>query len=199
MQKSVPPGQKYIKKFIYYAALGVPKVDIQSYRLKVLGEVENKLEFTYDQLLNMIDTVYVRDFHCVTGWSVADVKWEGVKIRRIAEMAKVKDSAKWVIFFSLDGYSSVVPIEDALSEDAIIALKMNGEPLSLKAGFPARPFIPHLYAWKSAKWLTAIYFSSQYQDGFWEERGYHERGNVWEEERFKGEGYSHYGMKRNPI
>jgi DMSO/TMAO reductase YedYZ molybdopterin-dependent catalytic subunit len=199
VQEQIPPGQRYVKKFIYYAALGVPEVDIQSYRLKILGEVENKLEFTYEELLKMIDTEYVRDFHCVTGWSVAGVKWEGVKMKTIASLAKVKDTAKWVMFYSLDGYTSVVPIEDALSEDTIIALKMNGKPLDKKSGFPARPFIPHLYAWKSAKWLTAIHFTSEYQDGFWEERGYHERGNVWEEERFKGEGHSHSGMKRRPI
>lgn len=199
MQKEIPPNQHYVKKFIYYAALGVPHVDIEKYKLRITGLVEKQLEFTYQQLLEMIDTKYVRDFHCVTGWSVANVEWEGIKIKRLAEMAKVKSEAKWVMFYSLDGYTSIVPIEDALSEDAIIALKMNGKPLDIKSGFPARPFIPHLYAWKSAKWLTEIEFLKDYIDGYWEERGYHERGNVWEEERFKGEGFSHEGQKRNPI
>jgi DMSO/TMAO reductase YedYZ molybdopterin-dependent catalytic subunit len=199
MEKEVPPGQRYVKKFIYYAALGVPKVDINSYKLIILGEVEKRIELTYEQLLNIINAKYIKDFHCVTGWSVANVEWEGVKIKTLAEMAKVKNTAKWVMFYSLDGYTSIVPIEDALTDDAIIALKMNGKPLDIKSGFPARPFIPHLYAWKSAKWLTAIEFRKDYADGFWEERGYHERGNIWEEERFKGENYSHEGMKRNPI
>ncbi|QIW23678.1 sulfite oxidase-like oxidoreductase [Sulfolobus sp. S-194] len=199
MQRQSPPNQHYVKKFIYYAALGVPHVDIQKYRLKISGLVENPIEFTYEQLLNMIDTKYTKDFHCVTGWSVADVEWEGIKLKRLAEMAKVNNDAKWVIFYSLDGYTATIPIEDALHEDTIIALKMNGKPLDIKAGFPARPFIPHLYGWKSAKWLTEVEFVKDYVDGFWEERGYHERGNVWEEERFKGEGYSHKGWKRNPI
>ncbi|EWG07614.1 MAG: oxidoreductase molybdopterin binding protein [Candidatus Aramenus sulfurataquae] len=197
METQVPKGQKYIKKFIYYAALGVPEVDITKYRLTVTGLVENKLEFSYEELLKMIDVDYVRDFHCVTGWSVKDVRWEGIKIRRLADMAKVKENAKWAVFYSLDGYTSVVPVEDVLHEDAIIALRMNGKPLTLESGFPARPFIPHLYGWKSAKWLTEIEFVDKYVDGFWEERGYHERGNVWEEERFKGNSGRH--TPKRPI
>ncbi|MEW9491213.1 MAG: sulfite oxidase-like oxidoreductase [Candidatus Aramenus sulfurataquae] len=197
METQVPKGQKYIKKFIYYAALGVPEVDVSKYRLTVTGLVENKLEFSYEELLKMIDVDYVRDFHCVTGWSVKDVRWEGIKIRRLADMAKVKENAKWAVLYSLDGYTSVVPVEDALHEDAIIALRMNGKPLTLESGFPARPFIPHLYGWKSAKWLTEIEFVDKYVDGFWEERGYHERGNVWEEERFKGNSGRH--TPKRPI
>ncbi|PVU68246.1 hypothetical protein DDW01_00125 [Sulfolobus sp. SCGC AB-777_G05] len=135
MEKEVPPGQRYVKKFIYYAALGVPKVDINSYKLIILGEVEKRIELTYDQLLNIINAKYTKDFHCVTGWSVANVEWEGVKIKTLAEMAKVKNTAKWVMFYSLDGYTSIVPIEDALTDDAIIALKMNGKPLDIKSGF----------------------------------------------------------------
>ncbi len=197
METQIPRGQRYIKKFIYYAALGVPQVDVTKYKLTVSGLVENRLEFTYDELLKMVDVDYVRDFHCVTGWSVKDVRWEGVRMRKLAEMAKVKENAKWVIFYSLDGYTSVVPIEDALHDNAIIALKMNGKPLTLESGFPARPFIPHLYGWKSAKWLTEVEFVDKYVDGFWEERGYHERGNVWEEERFKGHSGRH--TPKRPI
>ncbi|MCI2413964.1 MAG: sulfite oxidase-like oxidoreductase [Candidatus Aramenus sp.] len=191
METQIPKGQKYIKKFIYYAALGVPEVDVTKYKLTVAGLVENRLEFSYEELLKMIDVDYVRDFHCVTGWSVKDVRWEGIRIRRLAEMAKVKENAKWTVFYSLDGYTSVVTVEDALHEDAIIVLRMNGKPLTLESGFPSRPFIPHLYGWKSAKWLTEIEFVEKYVDGFWEERGYHERGNVWEEERFKGHSGRH--------
>lgn len=196
-QRQIPPGQRYVKKFIYYAEFGVPQVDINSYRLRITGLVENPLEFTYEQLLNMIDTKYTRDFHCVTGWSVKDVEWEGVKIKRLAEMAKVRNEAKWVMFYSLDSYTAVVPTEDALSDDSIIALKMNGKPLTKEQGFPVRPFIPHLYGWKSAKWLTEIEFLKEYVDGYWEERGYHERGNVWEEERFKGMSGRH--TRRRPL
>jgi DMSO/TMAO reductase YedYZ molybdopterin-dependent catalytic subunit len=194
-----PPNQHYVKKFIYYAALGVPRVDLSRWRLFVTGLVEKPLELRYEDLERMVDTDYVRDFHCVTGWSVKGVRWEGVKIRKLAEMAKAKPNARWVVFVSLDGYTSVVPAEDALHEDSIIALRINGRRLELKEGFPARPIIPHLYAWKSAKWLTALEFREDYVDGFWEERGYHERGNAFLEERFKGQGMTHQGMARRPM
>jgi DMSO/TMAO reductase YedYZ molybdopterin-dependent catalytic subunit len=85
----------------------------------------------------------------------------------------------------MDGYTTPVPIEDAMTEDSLIAFKMNNGPIPVEQGFPARPFIPHLYAWKSAKWLTKIEFMEDYEDGYWEARGYHERGKVADEERFK--------------
>jgi DMSO/TMAO reductase YedYZ molybdopterin-dependent catalytic subunit len=123
---------------------------------------------------------------CVTRWSIKDVQWEGVPIAVLASSAGVRSEAKWVMFSCVDRYSAPVPIVDALVEDAIIALKINGEPLSIQQGYPARPFFPSLYGWKSAKWLTGIEFMPQYRDGFWEMYGYHERANIWEEERFKG-------------
>lgn len=183
--KHLPPGQRYIKKWIIYAALGVPKVNINEWKLKIFGNVEKGFELTYEDLMKMDHIKYDADFHCVTGWSISEVKWEGVQIKKIAELAGVKDDTEWVMFYCLDGYTANVPIEDALSDDAIIALKINGKQLSLEQGFPARPFIPHLYGWKSAKWLIEIEFLKHYIDGYWEERGYNERGNVWEEERFK--------------
>ena len=132
-----------------------------------------------------------RDFHCVTSWSIKDVVWEGVAFREIAVLTEVKPEAKWVMFHCGDGYTAPVPLEDAMVEESIVAFKMNGKPIPAQQGFPVRPFIPHLYGWKSAKWLTEIEFIPQYQDGYWEMYGYHERANIWDEERFKGQGGKH--------
>jgi len=195
--KSLPRGQKVVKRFIYYAALGVPEVDEERYRLTVSGLVEKPQEYSYQELMRMIDVNYVRDFHCVTGWSVLGVSWEGVSLRNLLQRSVPKKEAEWVMFYSLDGYTTAVPLEDAMSEDAVVVLKMNGKPLTREQGFPARPFIPHLYAWKSAKWLASVELLPDYVDGYWEERGYHERGNVWEEERFKGQGGKH--LPRRPL
>lgn len=123
---------------------------------------------------------------CVTKWSISTPEWEGVPIKTLAEKSSVKPDAKWVMFHCTDGYTAPVPIEDALHEDSIVALKLNGKPLLPEQGFPARPFIPHLYGWKSAKWLEGIEFLAEYRDGYWETYGYDERGNVDHEERFKG-------------
>ncbi|MEM3386970.1 MAG: sulfite oxidase-like oxidoreductase [Nitrososphaerales archaeon] len=185
---SLPIGQRYINRFIIYSALGTPYVDLQKWRLTIDGEVEQTLTLTYKELLSQQSWCEViRDFHCVTKWSVPSVKFEGVKLKTLIAKARPKPAAKYVLFGCLDGYTTVVPIEDALSDAALIALKIDGQPLRIEQGFPARPFIPHLYAWKSAKWLHLIRILREYVDGYWEARGYHERGNVWSEERFKKE------------
>jgi DMSO/TMAO reductase YedYZ molybdopterin-dependent catalytic subunit len=184
--KQVPPGQRYIPRFIIYAEFGIPKVDIGKYKLKVEGLVERRLELNYEDLKKLVDLEYVSDFHCVTGWSVADVRWRGVSLRKIMDMAGVKNDARWLFTISLDGYTTTISIEDARDPRAMIVIEINGKPLTIEQGFPARIFIPHLYGWKGAKWIERLVFIDHYVDGYWEERGYHERGNVWEEERFKG-------------
>ncbi|MEM4311569.1 MAG: sulfite oxidase-like oxidoreductase [Nitrososphaerales archaeon] len=185
--KKVPPNQRFALRWAIYAALGVPEIKLEDWRLKVTGLVENPLSFSYVELIQSpLMVKLVRDFHCVTGWSIANVNWEGIPIKALADKARVKPETKWVMFYCADGYTTPIPLEDALVEDSLIVFKMNGKPLSIEQGFPARPFIPHLYGWKSAKWLTEIEFLKDYVDGYWEMYGYHERGNVWDEERFKG-------------
>ncbi len=180
-----PPGQKFIPDFVIYWILGQPKIDVSGWRLRVGGLVRKPLDLTYDELVEKSSMEYVSDFHCVTGWSVQGVKWRGVPTKLLAEESLVRDSVEWVFVRSLDNYTTVIPIKDFLSDRAIIALFMNNKPLSVEQGFPARLFIPHLYGWKSAKWITEILFEAKYRDGYWEALGYHERGNVWLEERFK--------------
>lgn len=184
-KSEIPPRQRYIPKFIVYAALGIPKVNIERWRLKVRGLVERELELSYKELLEIMDKNYEADFHCVTRWSIKGVVWEGVSIRKLAELSGVRREAKWLFVKCLDGYATIIPIEDALDEKAIIALRMNGKEIPLENGYPARIFVPHLYGWKSAKWVEELEFIEKYRDGYWEKRGYHERGNVWNEERFK--------------
>ena len=169
-----------------YAALGIPRVDARTWKLKVDGLVGRPIEYDYDQLTSSPQTSYVKSFHCVTRWSIKDAEWEGVPIRGLVEPAGVSPEAKWVMFHCVDGYTTPVPVEDALREDALLAFKINGKPLNAEQGFPSRPFMPHLYGWKSAKWLNRIELIRDYRDGYWEAYGYHERANIWDEERFKG-------------
>ena len=185
MSTDTPPGQKYIPKFIIYAEFGIPSIDINDYRLYVEGLVRKRLELSYEDLRKLIDTEYRSDFHCVTGWSVKDVHWRGIRLTRILDMAEVSEEAKYLYLVSLDGYTTIVNINDARDPMAMIVLEINGKPLSIQQGFPARVFIPHLYGWKSAKWLSKIIAIDRYIDGYWESKGYHERGHVWREERFK--------------
>ncbi len=198
MGQEAPPGQKYIPRFIIYAEFGIPSIDLDKYRLVIEGLVKNRLELSYQDLIKMIDTEYKSDFHCVTGWSVKEVSWRGVKLSKILDMAGVDERAKYLYLVSLDNYTTIINIEDAKDPRAIIVLEINGKPLSIEQGFPARIFVPYLYGWKSAKWLSRIVVLDRYIDGYWESRGYHERGRVWEEERFKDYiGKKH--LSRRPI
>ena len=185
-ETELPPNQVWGKKFVIYAALGVSRVDPKLWKLRVDGLVTTPLEYTYDQLVTRPQTNLVRPFHCVTRWSIKDVAWEGLLIRDLLAPAGISPNASWLMFHCVEGYTTPVPLEDALKEDSILAFKLNGRPLSAEQGFPARPFVPSLYAWKSAKWVNRMELLSDYRDGYWETYGYHERADVWEEERFKG-------------
>ncbi len=180
-----PRGQRYIDDFIIYKILGSPAVDANSWRLRIEGLVTNPVTLSLGDVESLPRVVVVKDFHCVTGWSIASVRWEGVKLKLLADMVGVREGARWVYMEGLDGYSSVVPLEDFLSDEALLVLAINGRPLTHEQGFPARIFIPHLYGWKGVKWVHRIEFRESYVDGFWEALGYHQRGNVFLEERFK--------------
>ena len=191
MQTTAPPGQTFAKRWALYTALGVPKIDLTTWHLTTAGLVEKELSLSFTDLQQLPQVKLTRDFNCVTAWAIKDVVWEGVSFRELAKLTVVKPEAKWVMFHCADGYTAPVPLEDALVEDSLVAFKMNGKPIPESQGFPARPFIPHLYGWKSAKWLTEIEFLADYEDGYWENFGYHERGNIWDEERFKGQSGKH--------
>jgi DMSO/TMAO reductase YedYZ molybdopterin-dependent catalytic subunit len=185
-QQQLPPGQYYSKKWIIYSALSEPQIDLESWRLTTSGLVEKELSLSMKDLQQLPQVKLTRTFACVTKWSIKDALWDGVLFKDIAKLSGVKPEANWVMFHCAEGYTTPVPLEDAMVDDSLIAFKINGQPLSRNQGFPARPFIPHLYGWKSAKWLTGIEFMQEYRDGYWEMYGYHERGDVWDEERFKG-------------
>jgi len=193
----LPPNQVWGRRFVIYAALGVPRIGQKQWRLTVDGLVQTPLEFTYDQLTSVPQDNLTRSFHCVTKWSIKDVVWEGLQLRKLLEPAGVAPEADWLMFHCADGYSAPVPLGDAMMDDSMLAFRLNGKPLSAEQGFPARPFISGLYAWKSAKWVNRMELMSGYKDGYWEAYGYHERADVWEEERFKG--HSGTPVKRRAI
>ncbi|MEM0121474.1 MAG: sulfite oxidase-like oxidoreductase [Thermoprotei archaeon] len=187
MQNSLPPGQFFSKRWVLYSAFGEPKIDLEKWTLSFTGLVDRPYSLGYNELLNLSRVKYTRDFHCVTKWSIRGVEWEGASLADLIGKACPRPEAKWVLFVCVDGYTTPIPLEDAMSPDSIIAVKMNGAPLPKEQGFPARSFIPHLYGWKSAKWLTEVRLIEKYVDGYWEMYGYHERGRVDKEERYKGD------------
>ncbi len=180
-----PPGQVYIPNLVIYNILGIPKFTIEEWQLEVTGLVENPVILNLDRLYDLGLTDYTIDFHCVTGWSVRNVRIRGVPFERILSLVKPKHGVKWIYTEGMDGYTTIFPFEEVLRPDVFLALEMNGRPLEFLHGYPVRLIVPHLYGWKSAKWLRKIVFTDKYVNGYWESFGYHPRGRVYEEERFK--------------
>lgn len=182
----IPPGQYYVPNLVVYAILGIPKnIDLSKWRLEIGGEVENELVIHLSDLYTLGLKTIKTSFHCVTGWSVEEVEFTGPLLKSIIDRAKPKNSVEWVYIECLDNYTTVVPVYEALNDDSIVAIEMNGKPLEIEHGYPARLIIPQLYGWKSAKWINKIVLVSEYRDGYWESLGYHPRGRVEFEERFK--------------
>ncbi len=181
----LPPGQRWISAPIPYDIVDqLPEVDLQNYKLRVWGEVENPMEFTYEELLKLPSVRLIADFHCVTRWSVKDLVWEGVQTIEICKLVKPKPEAKFVMVHCLEGYTTNLPLEYFCAEDSILAYKMNGQVIPRRHGYPLRLVVPQLYAWKSAKYVTGIEFMKEDKAGFWEARGYNMRGDPWKEERY---------------
>jgi len=181
----LPEGQRWLDEPIVYDIGPVAPVDLEAYRLRLFGAVAHPLTLTWQEIVAMPCVELVRDFHCVTAWSVRSIAWQGVRVRDLIDRVTPDPEALWVLVRGRDGYSTNVPIEDFARPDNLLAYRMNGVPLPSKHGHPLRLVLPGLYAWKSAKYVETIEFLSHLKRGFWEERGYHDRGDPWREERFR--------------
>jgi DMSO/TMAO reductase YedYZ molybdopterin-dependent catalytic subunit len=179
----VPPGQRVLEKLKPMGGTpGDPKTS--SYRLKVHGQVERPFELSLADLLKSGPVELALDVHCVTGWSVLGAKFKGVRVKDLAERAGVKSTAKHVIFEAAHDYTANVPLETALRPDVLVSWELDGERLARAHGAPVRAVNPHVYFWKSPKWLTGLRFVSEDEPGYWEVRGYHNRADPWKEERY---------------
>jgi len=160
----------------------VPEVAPADWRIAVTGDVERSFELSLDELLRLPQTELVADFHCVTGWSKLDNRWQGVRLEELARRASVRSSARFVRFVDPGGYDTTVPLAIALRE-GLLAHRHDGEALAPEHGGPLRAVVPALYAWKSCKWVRTVEFLARERLGFWEQRGYHNDADPWKEER----------------
>ncbi len=182
-QGRVPPRQRVVKNFPVMLANGVPTVDIATWRLRLFGLVEREVELSYEQLKALPVVKRVADFHCVTGWSRLGDEWEGVWVRDVIALAQPKPEAQFVMVHCLDNYTTNLDLA-VLMDDGMLVWAINGELLTPEHGYPLRLLVPSRYGWKSAKWVHALEFMAEDKPGYWEERGYHMRGDVWMEERY---------------
>jgi DMSO/TMAO reductase YedYZ molybdopterin-dependent catalytic subunit len=180
----LPPGQHEVRDWPVLD-LGVqPKVGRERWQLRVFGLVEESFNWGWPELSAQAQVRSTSDIHCVTTWSRYDNDWDGVATRAILEAARPTEDARFVALHAFDGYTTNLALEDFAAPDALLAHSWDGKPLSAEHGGPVRLVVPHLYFWKSAKWLRGIEFRADNKPGYWETRGYHDRGDPWAEQRY---------------
>src|SRR5260370_31335111 len=179
----LPPNQYLLKRL---RPMGGDEGDPSpsGWRLQVHGEVESPFTLDFAALLAMPQVEQTCDVHCVTKWTVLGAAFSGVRVSDLAARANVKPSTHHVIFEAAHGYTTNVPLREALAPNVLVAHRYGGTPLGRPHGAPARALIPDLYSWKSAKWPMVIAFSADDPPGYWETRGYHNHADPWKEERY---------------
>ncbi len=181
----LPPGQYLTEKWPVLHAGSVPSYpSLDSWTLRVFGQVENEVELTWAQLNELPRTDNVQDIHCVTRWSKFDTSFQGIHWRELAKLVQPKPTAQFVIAHAEAGFTSNFPLSFLEAENALLATHGDGEQLTPDHGYPLRLVIPGKYFWKSAKWLREIELSSVDRPGFWERYGYNNNADPWNEERY---------------
>lgn len=180
----LPPRQVSTRKFPVMSMAPTPRLDTSDWSLTLRHGVRPIKRWDWAGFCALPRQRIVRDIHCVTRWSKLDTVWEGVTLDDLFANAGITPPSGFVLAHSADGYSTNLRSDDLLGGRAMIATHYDGQPLPPDHGGPARLLVPHLYFWKSAKWLTGLQFTARDEAGFWELRGYHMRGDPWREERF---------------
>jgi DMSO/TMAO reductase YedYZ molybdopterin-dependent catalytic subunit len=183
-QHRLPPGQSLTLKWPVLHYGSVPRFDPGHWDFRVTGLVSHPLRFTWIEFNQLPRVQRSSDFHCVTRWSRFDNRWDGVAIREIFLRAAPQPAAKYALIHAEQGYTANVPLSDLDREDVLLATDHDGAPLAPEHGYPLRLIVPQLYAWKSVKWVRGMELLDQDQAGFWEQNGYHMRGDPFQEQRF---------------
>ncbi len=185
----VPPGQSPTVKWPVLSLGPTPALDAGSWLLSVDGAVSAPYVVSFAELMAAPQTDWTGDIHCVTRWSKFGMRWRGVSVRSLLERAQPLAGATHLMAHCYGGYTTNMPLSDVLEHPALVAHSAEGEPLEPDHGGPARLLVPHLYLWKSAKWIRRLEVLEGDRLGIWEENGYHHRGDPWQEERYSVEEY----------
>ena len=169
------------------SAEATPKLDTETWTFTVEGLVATRTTWSWDEIHALAPGSYDGAIHCVTTWSKFDMRWDGVSVDTLLEQAQPLPSATHVVAWSHTGYTTNLPLADITGGKAWVAWAVDGAPLAREHGGPARLLVPHLYFWKSAKWVAGLRLLDHDEPGFWEVRGYHDRGDPWVEQRYTGD------------
>jgi DMSO/TMAO reductase YedYZ molybdopterin-dependent catalytic subunit len=184
----LPPGQSLVEPWPVLTYGPTPRIDKNEWSITIDGAVKKPLTLDWKQFNELTKTDLKTDVHCVTHWSRYDMDWQGVLVDElIAKAGGLTDEANFLIASSYGGYSTNLPIKDVTEGKAMVATHAHGEPLTPEHGGPARLFVPHLYLWKSAKYVNKLTFTPDDRPGFWEVNGYHNYGDPWREQRYDGD------------
>jgi DMSO/TMAO reductase YedYZ molybdopterin-dependent catalytic subunit len=181
----LPPGQYAERGFPVLSAGPTPHTPLDQWSFRIDGAVDKPVSWTWEQLLALPAETPTVDIHCVTKWSKFDTLWKGVSVDTLLE--HVDTAAEYVSAFADGGYTTNLPLDDVTGGKAWVAYEYDGEPLHPEHGGPARLLVPHLYFWKSAKWVRGLSLTLDDEPGFWEVNGYHDRGDPWLEQRYQGD------------
>jgi DMSO/TMAO reductase YedYZ molybdopterin-dependent catalytic subunit len=184
----LPPGQYDVgDEWPVLTAEATPRLATSSWSFTIEGLVERTVSWTWDEIHVLAPSAYSGDIHCVTTWSKLGVTFGGVSVDTLLAAAVPQPNATHVMAFSHTGYTTNLPLEDVTNGRAWVVWDFDGRPLHVDHGGPARLLVPHLYFWKSAKWVAGIRLLDHDEPGFWEENGYHNRGDPWLEQRYQGD------------
>jgi DMSO/TMAO reductase YedYZ molybdopterin-dependent catalytic subunit len=181
----LPPGQYLTEDFPVLSAGPTPRIPLDAWEFTVTTEQGDSNRWSWTELMALPAESITTDIHCVTRWSKLDTPWRGVSLDTL--LGDVETSADFAMAHSYGGYSTNLPLEDLLDGKAWVAYEYDGEELAPAHGGPARLLVPHLYFWKSAKWVRGIELIDQDSPGFWEQLGYHDYGDPWREQRYQGD------------
>jgi len=184
----LPPGQYDVgADWPVLTAEPTPRISAETWNITVAGQVEHPTTWDWDGVHALPGSEYRGDIHCVTTWSKFDTRFAGVSLDALWDVAKPTAEGQFVMATSKSGYTTNLPIEDLTGGKAWLVWEFDGEPLTIEHGGPVRLLVPHLYFWKSAKWVTKLDVLRRDQQGFWERNGYHDRGDPWRQQRYQGD------------
>jgi DMSO/TMAO reductase YedYZ molybdopterin-dependent catalytic subunit len=181
----IPPGQYLERGFPVLSAGPTPHTPLDQWTFAIDGAVAEHTSWSWDEFLDLPAEMITTDIHCVTKWSKLDTRWRGVPIDRLLD--GVKPEARYLTAWSDGGYTTNLALDDVTGGRAWVAYEYGGEPLEAEHGGPARLLVPHLYFWKSAKWVRGLTLTVDDEPGFWEGYGYHNHGDPWLEQRYQGD------------
>jgi DMSO/TMAO reductase YedYZ molybdopterin-dependent catalytic subunit len=180
----LPPGQYHTDKWPVLHYGQVPRFDRATWDFRIQGLVEQPVRLSYDEFMALPKITITRDIHCVTRWSRFDTSFTGVPFREVMKLVQLKPNATHALILAEQGFTTNLPLSDLDRDDVLFAAQADGEDLLPEHGWPLRLVVPHLYFWKSAKWVRGLELLDHDEPGFWEQYGYHMRGDPWREERY---------------